>query len=127
VVDIVDQGRRLEGLAGLLLGQALRRQLAKLVVDQGQELFSGARVALLDRGQDARDLAHRRLGAKGEGILGRSLDLESGKRKPIEPDHGMKDGFVDINTAATCTISKRMLLGAPALSGARRRSNGGPS
>jgi hypothetical protein len=34
----VDQGRRLERLAGLLLGQLLGRQLAQLVVDQRQQL-----------------------------------------------------------------------------------------
>jgi hypothetical protein len=34
-VRLVDQGRRLERLAGLLLSQLLRRQLAQLLVDQG--------------------------------------------------------------------------------------------
>ena len=33
-VGFMDQRRGLEGLAGLLLGQLLRRQLAQLLVDQ---------------------------------------------------------------------------------------------
>ena len=57
-VGLVDQGGGLERLARLLLGQPLRRQLAQLVVDQRQELLGGVRVALLDGGQDARDVAH---------------------------------------------------------------------
>ena len=57
-VRLVDQGRRLERLAGLLLGQLLRGQPAQLVVDQRQELLGGLRVALLDGGQDARDFGH---------------------------------------------------------------------
>ena len=57
-VGLVDQGRGLERLARLLLGQPLRRQLAQLVVDQRQELLGGGRVALLDGGQDAGDVAH---------------------------------------------------------------------
>jgi hypothetical protein len=54
----VDQGGCLERLARLLLRQLLRRQLAQLVVDQRQELLGGVRVALLDGGEDARDVAH---------------------------------------------------------------------
>ena len=57
-VRLVDQGRGLERLARLLLGQLARRQLAQLVVDQRQELLGGLRVALLDGGEDARDVAH---------------------------------------------------------------------
>ena len=57
-VRLVDQGRGLERLARLLLGQPLRGQLAQLVVDQRQQLLGGVRVALLDGGQDAGDLAH---------------------------------------------------------------------
>ena len=52
------QGRGLERLPRLLLGQLLRRQLAQLVVDQRQELLGGVRVALLDGGQDAGDITH---------------------------------------------------------------------
>src|SRR5262249_34910007 len=46
--------------AGCLLGELGGRELAQLVVDQGQQSPSGGRIALLDGGQDARDLAHRR-------------------------------------------------------------------
>ena len=34
------------------------RELAQLVVDQRQELLGGVRVALLDGGQDLRDVGH---------------------------------------------------------------------
>ena len=40
-IRLVDQGRGLERLAGLLLGQPLGGQLAQLVVDQRQELLGG--------------------------------------------------------------------------------------
>ena len=53
-VGLVDQGRGLERLPGLLAGQLLCGQLAEFVVDQRQELPGGVRVALLDRREDAR-------------------------------------------------------------------------
>ena len=61
-----NQGGGLEGLAGLLLSQPLRGQPAQLVVDQGQELHRGIRVALLDRREDTRDVVHGRLLAQDE-------------------------------------------------------------
>ena len=59
-VRLVDQGRRLERLARLLLGQLRCGQLAQLVVDQRQELLGGLGVAVLDGREDARDVVHRR-------------------------------------------------------------------
>src|SRR5262249_17234241 len=66
-VGLVQQRGRLQGLAGLFLGQLLGRESAQLVVDQRQELLRGRGVALLDGGQDARDLGHRRH-RKGDGL-----------------------------------------------------------
>src|SRR5262249_4586797 len=57
-VGFVDQGGGLQGLPRLLLGQPVGREPAQLVVDQGQQLLGGGRVALLDGGQDTRDIAH---------------------------------------------------------------------
>jgi hypothetical protein len=57
-VGFVDQGRGLERLAGLFVGQFLRRQLAQLVVNQRQELLGGVRVAGVDGGQDTRNVGH---------------------------------------------------------------------
>ena len=57
-VGLVDQGRGLEGLPGLLAGQPLGGQLAQLVVDQRQELLGRLGVALLDRREDAGHVAH---------------------------------------------------------------------
>src|SRR5262249_50163780 len=76
--------RRLEGLPRLLVRQLLRRQLAELVVDQGQELLGGAGVALLDGTQDLRDLAHGR----EDNSPGEDLQKERG---PAEcPDEGTR-------------------------------------
>src|SRR5258708_38600798 len=61
-VCLVHERRGAERLPRLFLSQLRRRQLAQLVVDQRQELLGGARVALLDSGQNARDLTHRRHG-----------------------------------------------------------------
>ena len=47
-VGLMNQRGGFERLAGLLLGQLLRGQLAELVVDQRQELLGRLRVALLD-------------------------------------------------------------------------------
>ncbi len=58
-IRVVDQGGGLERLPGLLLRQPEGGQLAQLVVDQRQELLGGARVALLDRRQDAGNIAQR--------------------------------------------------------------------
>src|SRR5437588_12147527 len=57
-VRVMDQRCGLQSLAGLLLCQLLRRQLAQLIVDERQELLGGVRVTLLDGGQDAGDVAH---------------------------------------------------------------------
>ena len=54
----MNQRGGLKRLAGLLLSHLLGGQLAQLVIDQRQELLGGVRVALLDGGQDARDLTH---------------------------------------------------------------------
>ena len=59
-IGLVDQGRRLEGLAGRLLGQPLRRQLAQLVVDQGQQFLGGVGIALVEGGQEVADFVHGR-------------------------------------------------------------------
>ena len=56
----MDQSRRLKRLAGLLLGKFLRCQPAQLLVDEGQELLGGVRIAPLDGGQDTGNLVHRR-------------------------------------------------------------------
>ena len=57
-VGVRDQGRRLAGLAGLPVGQLLGRHLARLVVDQGQELADGVGVALFDGGENVGYVAH---------------------------------------------------------------------
>jgi hypothetical protein len=57
-VRLVDQGGRLEGLAGLLLDQPGGGQFPQLVVDQGQQLARRLRVALLDRRENAGDVVH---------------------------------------------------------------------
>jgi len=58
-VRLVDQRRRLQRLSRLFLGQLLGSQLAQFLVDQGQKLPGGGRVAVFDGGQDAGNLTHR--------------------------------------------------------------------
>ncbi len=49
-IRLVDQGRGLERLPGLLLRQLHGGQLAQFVVDERQELLGGLGIALLDGG-----------------------------------------------------------------------------
>jgi hypothetical protein len=60
-IRLVDQSRRLQGLAWLLLGQLLGSQLTQFVVNQRQKLLGCLRIALLDGVQDLRNsLVERR-------------------------------------------------------------------
>ena len=58
-IGLVHQVGRLEALPRGLAGEPLGGQPAQFLVDQGQELLGGPRVALLDRREDVRDVAHR--------------------------------------------------------------------
>ena len=57
-IRLMDEGRRLERLPRLLLGQPGRGQFAQLVVDQRQKLLSGRRIALFDLRENAGDIRH---------------------------------------------------------------------
>ena len=59
-IGLVDQGGRLERLAGPLLGQPPGGKLAQLVVDHREELPGRLRVAVLDGREDVGDVVHRR-------------------------------------------------------------------
>jgi len=59
-IGFVDQGGRLQRLAGCFLGKLLGRQAAQLVVDQRQQLAGGVRIALLDGVQDLSNFVHRK-------------------------------------------------------------------
>jgi hypothetical protein len=59
-VGLVNQGRGFQSLVRLLLGELLRRQFAQLVVDEGQQLLRGVRVARFDAGEDLRNFVHGR-------------------------------------------------------------------
>ena len=54
-VRLVNHGRRLEGLAGWLVGQLLGGKAPKLGIDQRQQLSGHLGVALLDRHEDPRN------------------------------------------------------------------------
>src|SRR5437868_9759260 len=56
----MDQRRRLQSLPGILLSQALGRELAQLPVHQRQQVLCCPRIALLDCGKDAGDIVHWR-------------------------------------------------------------------
>jgi hypothetical protein len=57
-IGFMDQGRRLQRQAGILLCHLLRRQVPQFVIEEGQELFCSSRVSLLDVRQNPRDIAH---------------------------------------------------------------------
>ena len=78
-VGLVDQGGGLQRLPRPFLGELLSGQLAQLVVDQWQQLPRGAGVALLEGGQDARDLvAHGGTGT----TTGKGLEPSIAARAP---------------------------------------------
>jgi hypothetical protein len=56
----MDQRRRFQRLAGLLLSQLLGSEFAQFVVDQRQELLGRVRVAGFDAGEDVRNFVHGR-------------------------------------------------------------------
>ena len=55
----MDQGRGLEGLAGLLLGQFLQGQAAELLIDHGQEVLCRLGGAFLYGTEDTSDFVHK--------------------------------------------------------------------
>src|SRR5262245_21668992 len=57
-IGLVNQSRGLERLSWFFLSQLLGGKLPQFVVDQRQQLFGGVRIASLDCGKDARDIAH---------------------------------------------------------------------
>ncbi len=57
-IGLVNQGSRLKRLAGTFLGQPVRGQSPKLVVDQRQKLPGGVRIAVLDLIQNPRHFIH---------------------------------------------------------------------
>jgi len=69
-ICLVDQGRRLQRLAGLFLGQLVRRQLPQLLVHQRQKLLGRLRIALLNPPQDSGDVGHRGIRASDETASG---------------------------------------------------------
>ena len=58
-VDLMDQGRSLEGLAGLFMGQFLGGQPAEFVIDKREKLLGRLRVAFLNGTEDASDFMHK--------------------------------------------------------------------
>ncbi len=57
-IGFVNEGGGVECLAGRFAGEALRGQLAQLVIDQRQQFIGGLRVAPSGAFQDDRELAH---------------------------------------------------------------------
>src|SRR5262249_22061612 len=61
-VRLLDQGGGLERLSGPFPRQLVRRPLSELVVQKGQKLIGGVRVAVLNLSQDPHHFAHARYG-----------------------------------------------------------------
>ena len=57
-VRLVDEGRRLQGLARLLLFQPRGGKSSELVINQWQKLIRGGWISFLDLGQDLRYVGH---------------------------------------------------------------------
>src|SRR6516165_7472148 len=69
-IGLVDQGRGLQGLARLRLGEALGRKAAQLIVNDRPELSGSGGVASLNGGQDVGHVTHRRYqGVRFRGTL----------------------------------------------------------
>jgi hypothetical protein len=66
-IGLVNEGRGLERLPRLFLGEALRRQLTQLVIDQRQELV-GCAEAVVARSPDRATAADRRSPKKRRGL-----------------------------------------------------------
>ena len=62
---LVNEGRGLQRLAGGFAGHLVRRQLAQFLIHQRQQFLGGLRVALPNRFEHARDLAHAALISEG--------------------------------------------------------------
>ena len=57
-IRLVDQGRRIERVAGSLVGHCCAAEPPQLVVDQRQQLAAGLSIALVDRLEQPRDVGH---------------------------------------------------------------------
>ena len=57
-IGFMDQGRRVESLSGPLLSHSLRGELAQFVIDQRQQFLGRDLIALIDRREDRRHVAH---------------------------------------------------------------------
>jgi hypothetical protein len=88
-IGLMHEGRRLKRLPRRFVCQLLGRQLAPLVVDQRQQLLGGVGVAVLDGGQDTRDLGHPGSLPRGE----RLVSLGGGRRLA-------RSGFIDMRAQA---------------------------
>src|SRR5262249_34280766 len=86
---------RLERLARLLLGQPDGSELAQFVVDEREQLLRGARAAVLDGGQDLRDVSH----AAKHTLAERAPRPETGHR-PAPPAPGAYPAAMTPNRSA---------------------------
>ena len=82
----MDQGGGLKRLTRRHAAQFLDGEVAEFVVDQGQELLGGLRVALLDGREDLRHISH------GQSLLSRGLRLGPSctARVTSQPDRGAR-------------------------------------
>jgi hypothetical protein len=117
-VGLVDEGGGLERLAGLLVREPLGRQLSQFSVHDGQELFGGAGIAALDRGEDLGDLEH---GTQGKVATASS---QCSIRSPPPSDKGrtrQKQGAALAASGHSVCIQAGLRLSRHACDSARRR------
>ena len=63
-ISLVNEGRGIQRLTRLFLGQFARRQAPQFVVHERQQLLGGVRVALFNGGENDGNLIHRLARAK---------------------------------------------------------------
>jgi hypothetical protein len=64
----MNQGRRLQRLPRLLVGQLRRGQLAQLLIHQREKLLDGGGIPGVDLQKNTSDVAHRSVNISGERV-----------------------------------------------------------
>src|SRR5437667_4311937 len=71
---LVHQSGRLQGLAWRFVGNFRRRESAQFIIDQWKKFFGCVGIALFDRMQNAREIAHPHYGSKSGKICRGQID-----------------------------------------------------
>jgi hypothetical protein len=81
-IGLVDEGRCLQCLPRLFMGESGCRQLAQLVINKRKQLFGGLGIALIDLGEDTSYVGHVSRIASQKASCQEMLDVDWGGTKP---------------------------------------------